>query len=224
MKLAMIRVIAAVVLLTVAMLWTSPPALAKGPSQGVITGPGIVEPIKLRVPGTRTIGVDLAKVVEQSGFFAGVWDDDDTGRLAGRPAGQLGPRYTITYSMSPGEIVQYVYPYADPRPITYMPPNQRFWRGNETAGAWFVARLGFRRTLIGLGLPAEPAPPPTAGYHPAPLAASSPAGSNATPVVVAVAALALASAVILVRRRRARSAIGPLDEHFLDRPPRTSAG
>ena len=122
-----------------ALLWTSVPAMAKGPSQGVITGPGLVDPIVLREPGSATIGADLADVVEGSGFFVGMWGDGRDS-LAHRPTGELGPRYTITYDMTlsdrrPHTITQYLYPYADPLPLTHMLAGQPYWRGSETVGA-----------------------------------------------------------------------------------------
>ncbi|HEY7401802.1 MAG TPA: hypothetical protein VH989_13015 [Actinomycetota bacterium] len=224
MKLALTRVMSGAVLCVLAMLWTSPPALAKGPAQGVMTGPGIASPIRLRVPGTTTIGVDLAKVVEQSGFFSGAWDDDDRRRLDARPAGELGPRYTITYTMSPGKIVQYVYPYAEPRPITHMPAGQSFWGSNETVGAWYVAPIALRRTLVALGLPAEASPPLAAGHEPAPVVASSATGSNAAPIVVVLAGLALALVVIVGTKRRGNFVIRRPDRRSLAPPPQTPVG
>jgi hypothetical protein len=49
-------------------------------------------------------------------------------------------------------VVQYVFPYATPRPVTYMSGDQRFWAGTRTAGGWFIARSGLRRLFVDLGL------------------------------------------------------------------------
>jgi hypothetical protein len=205
MKRGLALALSSVAIGVVGILWTSPPAVAKGPSQGIITGPGLSEPITLREPGAATIGPDLAGVVEQSGFFVGL-GGGDRDRLARRPAGDLGPRYTITYSMTlsdrdSGTIVQYVYPYAEPLPITYMPAKQTYW-GTKTVGAWYAARVGFRQTLIDVGLPASASPQPAAGSDAGPSAVSRPAGSILTGLVVATVFLALALVAILMRRNR----------------------
>ncbi len=109
------------------------PALAKGAVKAVITGPGISSPITLRESGDST-GSLLGAIAEESGFLTvaacGRCDD----RLRHPPTEQLGPRYTVTYTMmrlpgatgAPGdEVVQYVYPLAVPAPVSYMPPGQR---------------------------------------------------------------------------------------------------
>jgi hypothetical protein len=201
------RVVASVTVSVVAVLLMSPPAMAKGPSQGVITGPGLVEPIELREPGAKTIGVDLASVAMESGFFEGVWGGDPD-RLTRPPAGDLGPRYTITYSMTvsrrlSGTITQFVYPYAEPLSVTHIPAKQRFWGSNETVGGWFVAGIRFRRTLISLGLPAA-RPSPTVGIDAAATAVGSQADSISSWLLVAMAIPALALMVILLRRRLRR--------------------
>jgi hypothetical protein len=204
------KIRAALALAVVAVLWTSLPASAKGPSQGIITGPGLVDPIVLREPGSRGIGPDLSKVAMESGFFEGAWGGDpDHG--TGRPVGDLGPRYTITYDMAISDrrsdtIVQYVYPYAEPKPVTHMPAKQPFWGTQETVGGWYVARVGFRETLIGLGLPAA-APSPSAS--PAGIGmASATVPSQGDPIPsrlwIGAAVLALMLAAVLIRRHGVR--------------------
>lgn len=196
----------------IAAIFAAPSAFAKGPWQGVITGPGLAHPITLREPGSSTIGPDLANVVTQSGFFVGIWGGTDAhGRLAHRPAGSLGPRYTITYTIASADrpssdIVQYVFPYAEPRPITYMPPNQEYWGNAETKGAWFAGNVGFRETLIGLGLPATPlsgAQSPAVGsdVRGDPIN-TVPGGSLTIPLWIAGALVAVTFVTILTRRRR----------------------
>lgn len=136
------------------------PALAKGPSQAVIEGPGISSPVALREPGEATIGPELAAMVQKSGFFVGLWCRTCETRLDHRPPGALGRRYTVTYTMTittkertrSSNVGQYVFPYATPRPVTYMPADQRFWAGTRTAGGWFIARSGLRRLFVDLGL------------------------------------------------------------------------
>ena len=206
MKRGLIHAMSVSAICIVATLWTSLPAIAKGPSQGVITGPGLAQPITLREPGAKTIGVDLANVVTWSGFSVGMWGGDSD-RLAHRPAGDLGPRYTITYSMTlsnrpSGKIVQYVFPYAEPLPITHMPPKQKYWGSNETVGAWYAARIRLRQTLIRLGLPSSTASQPAAGTDGVTAAVPPHAGSIPPWLLVAAAVLSLALAAILMRRHR----------------------
>jgi hypothetical protein len=206
-----------VVLGLIATAYAAAPALAKGPSQGVITGSLLANPIRLREPGSPTIGPDLARVVTQSGFFAGVWGVNDShGSLAHRPAGSLGPRYTITYKMAiperpTSDIVQYVFPYAEPQPITYIPRNQTYWGRSKTVGGWYAAPLGFKRTLIGLGLPAAATgmESSAAGTDVGGTAEVGARGSPRRALWVTgslFAVVALAGAAVLTRNRRPRRA------------------
>ena len=64
------------------------------------------------------------------------------------PRRDLGPRYTLTHRFEgPGglEIVQDVYPYAEPRPVLFVAPR-----------SWFVAGPGLREALVEAGLPPKP--------------------------------------------------------------------
>jgi hypothetical protein len=204
MKRGLVLAMSSVAIGVVGVVWTSLPAFAKGPSQGTITGPGLSEPTTLRQPGAATIGPDLAKVLEQSRFFLVGGDRD---RLAHRPAGDLGPRYTITYDMTlsdrlSGKIVQYVYPYAQRLPITHIPAKQKYWGTQETVGAWYAAGIGLRQTLIDLGLPASGSPQAAAAADAGPAAVSTAAGSTPPGFVVATVILVVALAAVLIRRHR----------------------
>jgi hypothetical protein len=191
-----------------AVLSTTLPAMAKGPSQGVITGPRLPAPIRLSEPDTR-ISHDLAHVVIQSGFFEGMWGGEHL--LTQRTREDLGPRYTITYTMSQGDgrsdsIVQYVFPYAEPLPITQIPAEQQYWDSNETVGGWYVARHRFRDTLIRLGLPASAAWLGSAGKEAARVAfarhdPSMPSGSLAAAIVL----MGGLAAILYARSRRVKT-------------------
>jgi hypothetical protein len=133
-------------------------ALAKGASEAEIVGPGLDEPISLvgegQIGGTR-----LTQIAEALGFFPAVFAQTPDPMLDERPAGALGPKYTMTYVM-PGpnneldEVVQDVYPYAEPTPVTYARPGQEFWTNGRTRGGWFVASSEFaREQLVAVGLP-----------------------------------------------------------------------
>lgn len=114
--------------LLLATFLSSPAALAKGPGQGVIDGPGLTEPLQLRDPGSRTIGPELAATVQHSGFLPQLFGGGD--EIGRKPVGMLGPRYTVTYTMNgPGpatQVTQHVYPFAAAGPVTYMPPGQPY--------------------------------------------------------------------------------------------------
>ena len=123
----------------------APTALAKGPSQATVTGPGLAEAIVLAGLG------DSSALTEQAGFFPAVFGQTPSPMIK-RPAGKLGPRYTIHYvvpggNTKPYRITQYLYPYATGGAVTYMlrigPPSalctnaSRFPSGDQAASTPF---------------------------------------------------------------------------------------
>jgi hypothetical protein len=76
--------------------------------------------------------------------------------LAAAPTTELGPRYTITYTL-PGPTTrglrQDLYPYAAGGSVTYTKPGQPFFDGQRTRGGWYVAPARLKETLVALGLP-----------------------------------------------------------------------
>ena len=78
------------------------------------------------------------------GFFPQMYGQTPDPTLRAQPKGTLGQRYTIVYVV-PGpngiksRVVQSVYPYAKPVPLTYMRPGQTFWGSERAHGGWFVA-------------------------------------------------------------------------------------
>jgi len=185
-------------------------AFAKGPSQAMIEGPGLAHPVPLRDPSSRTIGPYLASMVQDSGFWDRLWCRHCPSRLV-RPAGVLGPRYTVRYTMTleghpSSQIVQYVYPYADPRPVTYMPGGQPYWTsGQTTTGGWYVARPRLRQLLIDIGLPATA---PQVRHNPAALATTRASrGLPLIPILVVLGFALASTAVIVLARRRIHRAV-----------------
>jgi hypothetical protein len=147
-----------------AALVATAPAAAKGPSTASLSGPGLDRAVPVNGDGESGAGTPLGSLVELGGFFPQVFLQvpDPTKRTP--PAGNLGPRYRITYRVpgpngGAGTLVQDVYPYAK-TPVTHMSPDQRFWGLNRTHGGWFVAGPGLKATLVTAGLPESP---PTAG-------------------------------------------------------------
>jgi hypothetical protein len=185
-------------------------ALGKGASQAEIIGPGLTDPIVLAGEG-QAGGERLMRIAEAAGFFAATFGQSPDPMLDTRPTGSLGPRYRITYLM-PGpnneldQIRQDLYPYAEPAPVSYTPPNQPFFGTEQTRGGWYVASTSFLKdALVGAGLP-DSAPIADSG----PIAESGPIGDNSSTfpwmVVGALAAIAGvlvlgAVAVVLIRRR-----------------------
>ncbi|MGH3136385.1 MAG: hypothetical protein ACRDPV_07825 [Gaiellaceae bacterium] len=171
-------------------------ALGKGASEATIVGPGMTGPITLAGEG-QPGGHTLEQIAGEAGFFPAVFVRSPDPMLDERPAGSLGPKYTVTYVM-PGpnneedELVQDLYPYASPSPVTYVAPGQPFWTTEATRGGWFVAPATLRDSLVAAGLPPD-APTGTAP--------SDSSWMVVAPVLVLVLVGALgALAAILVRR------------------------
>jgi hypothetical protein len=171
------------------------PAAAKGPSAASIEGPGTGGGID--VTGNLAPGSPLLELSERAGFFPAVFRQTPDPMLDSRPSGNLGPKYTITYTVPGPEgetfvLGQDVYPYAAPSPVTYMEPGQKVYR-IETRGGWFVADARLKDELVLAGLPRV-----------APSGSSSDDGwfvSFEVLGALAAAALLAAGAAIVVRRR-----------------------
>jgi hypothetical protein len=167
-------------------------AFGKGPSAATVDGPGA----SITFRGCCAPDTPTMKLAEQAGFFPAVFD---AGRpdpmLAERPGGNLGPRYTITYTV-PGPagkqwlIRQDLYPYAKPTPVTYTKPGQDIFAVPAGArGGWFKASRQLKATLVAAGLPETP-PSPGAG------------GWSLRDLIVPALALLLVAAVLLRRAVR----------------------
>jgi hypothetical protein len=174
-------------------------ALAKGPSEASIEGPGLSG--SLTLPGGEGNGL-LGDFIMSAGFFPAVFRQSPDPMLEARPQATLGPKYVVTYVV-PGPsgkedlLYQDVYPYAKPDPVTYTEPGQRFWGTEETRGGWFVGLYGLEDQLVKVGLPAT-APAATADEDPVPWTVVA-----AFAVLGALLVLALGA---LARRRRPQAA------------------
>jgi hypothetical protein len=166
-------------------------ALGKGPVEATITGPGLGKPIVLSGVGKEPTPVGA--LAESTGFFRAAFSPEESALLQGRPPGDLGPKYTITYKI-PTKIRQYAYPYANP-PVAYLPPGQDLFGADVTRGGWFRAGTRLKTMLVSAGLPKE-----------------SPGGSSrpdqdvvsAGLISLLGAALLLGATTAFVLRRRAR--------------------
>src|ERR671916_2772155 len=101
-------------LLAVAALAIPAMALAKGPASATIDGPGTGGGINIK--SDLQPGSELMNLSERSGFFPAVFRQTPDPMLDSRPKGDLGPKYTVTYTV-PGPsnetftIKQDLYPY-----------------------------------------------------------------------------------------------------------------
>lgn len=185
-----------ILLLALAVLAMPSQALGKGPSAATMDGPGGGGGITFS--GDEGSG-PLGSLTQQSGWFAAVFEQEPNPMLAARPKGDLGPKYTVTYTV-PGlnndtlTITQDVYPYASSGPVTYLAPGQPIF-DMQTRGGWFQAGPDLKETLVAAGLP-ETAPGGSSDDTPFPT----------TTVSLLAFALLLAGATALLLRRRARPA------------------
>jgi hypothetical protein len=119
--------------------------------------------------------------------------------LTSRPKRDLGPKYTITYTVpgpntEPDTILQDVYPYAKPSPMTDMAPGQKIF-DRETRGGWFQADSRLKETLVFAGLPAR-----------APAGSSGDSSFRIDLIGLLAGALLLATGATFAVRRRRRPA------------------
>jgi hypothetical protein len=115
-----IRTVSLVVAGSVAALAVSPAALAKGPREATVAGPGLEAPVTLT--GSADPGVPgLGRLFQESGALRALFGRSSL--PANPPSAALGPRFRITYVViGPGgvdsRIRQHLYPYATPSPLT----------------------------------------------------------------------------------------------------------
>lgn len=148
-----------------AALAVTAPASAKGPTTASVSGPGLDGALPVKGEGESGFGTPLGSLVQFGGFFEQAFGQTPDPTTRKQPAGDLGPRYRVVYRV-PGPsatntLVQDVYPYATPSPVTHMRAGQRFFGGMRTHGGWFVSGAGLKSALVKAGLPKTP-PPATA--------------------------------------------------------------
>ena len=216
--------------LAAALLALPTAAVAKGATAARIDGPGGRPPIVVHGEGEPGSGTGLGTLAEQSGLFAAMFQMNGQSLQATRPAGDLGPRWTITYTIPGGDggdalVRQDLYPYASGGPVTFTPPGQQVFGGQPVQSGWYRAQVTLRDALVSLGLPkaapggrparvqsppaAQPARPapgtPAAQAATAARTAATRSGANPWPVAGAAgAALLLAAGATLGLRRRSR--------------------
>ena len=169
-------------------------ASAKGPTAASISGPEFAKKLAIRYDGAGSGPGGL--LTEQSGLFPAVFGQSPDPMLHRRPAGPLGPRYRIVWTVPGGRdfiLRQDLYPYARGGAVTYMKPGQPIF-DTTTRGGWY-RNPELKRTLVRMGLPARAA-----------VTSSSRGGGGTNYALVAgigiPGALALAGAAFFVARRR----------------------
>jgi hypothetical protein len=196
------------------------PALAKGPSQARITGPGLVHAIVVSGDGEPGQQGRLAMLAGQTSLFTVLFGAGGSvprpARLHTPPKATLGPRYTIIYTVpgvtpQPGEefgrIRQDLYPHAAGGPVIYTPPGQHGFGQALRATGWLRGSPQLTRTLAQLGVPPRSGTQAAQQTHLPPMthsAAVHQAGSRTPGWLIAsaaaIAAAALAGAVLRLRR------------------------
>jgi hypothetical protein len=205
------------------------PALAKGPSQASITGPGLARAIVVSDGGEPGQQGTLAVLAGQTGLFTAMFGPDVSlpiqtpARLRTPPPQvSLGPQYTVIYTVpgvtprpgeQSGQIRQDLYPDAAGGPVVYTPPGQAGFGQPLQVTGWLRAGPGLARTLSQLGIrprPSTPPAPPTRPPAAQPAAAPHQGGSQALPwLIAATAAFALSAAFAgaALRRRHRKPAV-----------------
>ncbi len=135
-------------------------AAAKGPSSASISGPRLDRSLAIQGEGEMGPGTPLGALVDFGGYFSQMFGQTPDPTLKSQPKGSvLGPRYKVVYTV-PGpnaiqsRVVQLLYPYAKPVPLTYMKPGQPFWNTDRAHGGWYRASAALKRVLVRAGLPA----------------------------------------------------------------------
>jgi hypothetical protein len=240
----LIVVTAAAAGLIVAAVSLATPALAKGPSQVSITGPGLVRAIVVSGAGEPGQLDTLAVLAGQTGLYTAMFGagvgvpDQPTPLRTSPPQASLGLRYTVIYTVpgvnpQPGEqygqIRQYLYPYAIGGPVMYTPRGQDGFGGPLQVTGWLRASRHLTHTLAQLGVPLRPVTLAAPRTRP-PAAHPANAQQTRSPTLVwliaavgAVAAAALAGLALRLRYRK--PAIAPdTDPEPAAQPPGQPSG
>jgi hypothetical protein len=185
-------------LLAIAALVLPAGALAKGPSKATIEGPGLGKAIV--ITGAEAPGTPLMNFAERAGFFPAVFSQTPDPMLPDRPSGNLGPKYSVEYTVPGPEgetymIDQDLYPYAKPYGATYMKSGQKIFElPGGTRGGWF-SDAELKNTVVAAGLPAKP-------VATAPESSSFFSGGRLGALAGIAALLIAIGSVVVMRRRR----------------------
>ena len=187
---------AGVALALVAVASAGPASAKGGPTQVAVTFPGGIRTVTI-TPSDH--GGSLSALVDD----LGIWD---TGGAAEPPAGSLGPRFTVTWTMVAGDpadaVVQSLYPEAAGGPLVHTDTGG--WRRADPTLEATFADLGFTWALWDRPEPAGPPEAASGGGSGAPVASGG--GSGAPVALALLVAAGAAVACGAVARRRGRDA------------------
>jgi hypothetical protein len=173
-------------------------AAAKEPSQASISGPGLKKTLAMR-EGVEYTSTPIGRLTTDSGFFPSAMGQSPDPMLHAKPAGPLGPRYRIVWTVpadTTHRVTQDVYPYAHGGALAYTRPGQPIFDAT-TKGGWY-RNPELKRTLVSLGLPAR-----------APQASSGTNYGLVAGLGIPGALVALALAATFARRRAHRGQRSP---------------
>jgi hypothetical protein len=156
---SLIRVIAGVAFMAAVMSGFSHSVGAKGPESATITGPGIDRPIELLDNANHDLVIQL---MEQMGL----WYDTSDPLPFGKPTGELGLSYSLTWinsgpptnSVAERTIYQLIYLDAEQGPVIRTPPQEGLQGWGTGVIGWFTAPNELRDTLVKLGVPISTKP------------------------------------------------------------------
>ncbi len=208
------RIACVVVLAVLAMVSTSTPATAKGPTEVDVSGPGVNN---VHLTFTERDDVDSGTLGDASRLYD-MWSRGQLRPAPDLSADELGPRYVLTWSGDPHSretgkdlVVQNAYPFADGGAWVEFPPDQELW-GAPIAAGWVQApRL--QAELVELGASNDTLEPAVAevepeaepvSEEPEPSRSNADSGTSydvAVPAGIALA-VALVAGLLIVRQRR----------------------
>jgi hypothetical protein len=206
------------------------PALAKGPTQARITGPGLARPVVIAGGGEPGQLDRLAVLATQTDLYTAMFGAGGSLPAPDRlrtppPAGALGPRYTIVYTVpgvtpQPGQefgrIREDLYPRAAGEPVIYIPPGQQGFGQPLLVTGWLRGTPQLVRTLARLGV--RPPLGARTARAAGPSAREPESAVTAWLIILAVAVAATALAGAALRRHRRPGAAAPSGPHPAARP------
>jgi len=150
------RRIVVAALVAAALVMVATPASAKGAQDAVLRGPGLGDAPATLDPQqamTLAIAANVYSAVEHDG------PNRAAVVLARKPAGDLGPRYIVTFHLfidgadGTAAIRQRLYPFAEGGPVSYMPGGQKWCDScGRTVAGWFEMKAGAVGLLRELGV------------------------------------------------------------------------
>jgi len=157
------RAAAFLCLFLLATLVAAPPADAKGAESLTITGPGLDEPLEIRLMGDGTDDTPSYLVIALLELANPYTMGNEVDLSPNRPPRPLNDRYTLTWQMAhPSDadpsaytVIQDVYPNAMGTPVIHV--RRSTWLRSE--GGWTDSSPALLDTLAALGVPLSGATP-----------------------------------------------------------------